>query len=365
MGHTAKDRANPEAAAAAGSQPFCPPAISQQMKVEYGPGTFSLLRDLGRSEDLAFSPDGRRIAIAGFIKNRIAVFDIELVSAGHGLQTLHLRRGAMIEADALQRPHGVDFITSECILVGNRGGCVQVIDVQGTLPETGKIVPRHMPSISRVGYTHRLGQPGSVAVLPPSARFSSASLTGNERRQVLICDNAKDRITLHPVPAPRRRWPFSLPDGQILLANGLDLPDGLAVSSDGRWIAVSNHNTHNVAIYERARGLNPTTPPAAQLGGVNHPHGLAFSPDARCLYVASAGAPCVSRFRDDTATWHGSYAPDKVIRVMDDHTFQRGRDNPAEGGPKGLAIHPSGSVMALTAAHYTLAVFDLKSAFAG
>ncbi len=39
---------------------------------------------LGRTEDLAFSPDGRRLAIAGFARNRILVIDVELPADGSG-----------------------------------------------------------------------------------------------------------------------------------------------------------------------------------------------------------------------------------------------------------------------------------------
>ena len=45
---------------------------------------------------------------------------------------------------------------------------------------------------------------------------------------------------------------------------------------------------------------------------------------------------------------------------MDDTVFGRGRNNPQEGGPKGIDIDPRGQVLAVTCEFQPLAFFDLN-----
>lgn len=47
---------------------------------------------------------------------------------------------------------------------------------------------------------------------------------------------------------------------------------------------------------------------------------------------------------------------------MDDETFQKGRYNPQEGGPKGLDLHRQSGVLVTTCEHQTLAFFDSRQA---
>ncbi|WP_246676811.1 hypothetical protein [Mesorhizobium sp. B2-4-15] len=51
--------------------------------------------------------------------------------------------------------------------------------------------------------------------------------------------------------------------------------------------------------------------------------------------------------------------------MLDEETFLRGRANPEEGGPKGLDIDRSNSVMAITREERTLAFFSVLSIFDG
>jgi hypothetical protein len=47
---------------------------------------------------------------------------------------------------------------------------------------------------------------------------------------------------------------------------------------------------------------------------------------------------------------------------MDEETFALGGHNPAEGGPKGIDIHPQTNVLAVTAERMQLAFFDVDAA---
>ncbi|MBA4743058.1 MAG: hypothetical protein H2060_10185 [Azoarcus sp.] len=46
--------------------------------------------------------------------------------------------------------------------------------------------------------------------------------------------------------------------------------------------------------------------------------------------------------------------------MFDDETYLRGRHNPKEGGPKGIALDPAGRVMAITCEECPLTFVDLR-----
>lgn len=76
---------------------------------------------LGWTEDVKFSPSNRRLAVAGFLENKIAVFDVSIAPSGHS-RNIALTGVAEIASSHLNQPHGVDFIDDETIVVANRYG---------------------------------------------------------------------------------------------------------------------------------------------------------------------------------------------------------------------------------------------------
>ena len=146
---------------------------------------------------------------------------------------------------------------------------------------------------------------------------------------MLACHNLAHMVTRHKLDASG-----ALVGGDVLLRKWLDIPDGLALSHDGRWLAVSNHNTHGVFLYDYS-DLGEDADPVGVLRGVNYPHGVRFGADDSCLVVADGGAPHVHVFPASGAGWAGVAYPAATITVMDDDTFARGRHNPREGGPEG------------------------------
>src|SRR4029079_11675956 len=95
------------------------------------------------------------------------------------------------------------------------------------------------------GSTSDLHVPGSVAVAQRSSNFC----------EFLVCDNEGHRITRHRFQSNGA----GIADGrsdEVLLQRWLDLPDGLAVDRQRRWLAVSNHGTHSVLIYEYLPSLH-------------------------------------------------------------------------------------------------------------
>ena len=79
-----------------------------------------LLLGWGRTEDLKFSPSNKLLAIAGFTKNKIAVFNIDVDVAGGTKITL--TDAFELYSEQFKEPHGLDFLDEETIIVTNRSG---------------------------------------------------------------------------------------------------------------------------------------------------------------------------------------------------------------------------------------------------
>ena len=303
------------------------------------------LSEIGRTEDVRFSPDNRLLALAGFGRNHCLILriDIELTRSGPQIVADDFMK---LTSDGIGSVHGLDFIDDRTLAVANRDGLVSIVQ----LPP-GELAGRHC----RVGAVReisgsifcRLKTPGSIA-----ARHEP-----NGRVSLLVCNNYTHRVTRHVVVA---RSNYRVSRNQVLLRRSLNIPDGIALSHDGQWIAVSNHGTSEVKMFKASAALGPHTEPAGILSNANYPHGLRFTPDDRHVVVADAGAPLLHVY-ERGASWSGPHNPLRSVVVLDDETFQRGRANPMEGGPKGLDIDRSGNVVAITCEEQALAFFALAA----
>ncbi len=304
---------------------------------------------LGRTEDVRFSPSNRRLAVASFDRNRIAVFDVALAPAS-GTPRVALTGGVELSSPALQWPHGLDFIDDDTLIVTSRRRDVTLF----TLPPGDRGVRSH-EALPIAGWptdrTTLLNAPGSVAV----TRLEGGAC------EVLVCNNNGHTVTRHRLD---RDANHTLRHSAILLQKHLDIPDGVTVSPDRRWIAVSNHSAHNVLLYENSPTLGSDAEPDGILRRVAYPHGLRFSADGRHLFVADAGAPHLHIYARDPDEWFGVRHPVATVRVMDDVVFERGRANPQEGGPKGLDIDASSRVLVVTSECQPLAFLAVPALLA-
>lgn len=189
--------------------------------------------------------------------------------------------------------------------------------------------------------------PGSVSV----------ARVGPDLYEALVCNNYADRVTRHLLDA---RAAYAARSSCVLLHSGLGIPDGVAVSHDGEWIAISNHEHHCVCLYRNRIELDAVSAPEGVLEGIGYPHGVRFMPGDGHILVADAGAPCVHLFARGDAGWEGRRTAARLLRVFDDETYLRGRHNPKEGGPKGIALDPAGRVMAITCEECPLTFVDLR-----
>jgi len=175
---------------------------------------------------------------------------------------------------------------------------------------------------------------------------------------LLVCNNKTSYVTRHSLERGER---FVTKGSEVFLKRDLNIPDGVAINRDRRWIAISNHNEHNVYLYENVPGLNPDSKPDGILQNVNFPHGVRFTPDDNFVLVADAGSPFVNLYAKNGDSWKGSRGPTSTFRVMDEEVYLRGRTNPQEGGPKGLDVDRNMNVMVTSSVEQRLAFFDLQA----
>ena len=299
---------------------------------------------IGRTEDVSFSPSNRRLALAAFRRNQIVVFDIDVTAAPDGPRVV-LGSGMVLESTALGKPHGVDFIDDDTIAVASRDTGVAVFK----LPPGDADVSLHTITptvIWPAGEGMHFGVPGSIRV----------SRADRDLCELLVCDNTRNCVTRHQFDANS-----AIRTSDVFVHDYLEVPDGVAVSRDRRWVAVSNHEAHNVLMYEQGPSQRMSAKPDGVLRRVEFPHGMSFSADGRYLLVADAGGPYVHIYAQDAGEWRGVRSPLATARVMDESRYLKGRENPQEGGPKGLAIDGHDQVLVVTSEYLPLGFFSVSA----
>lgn len=303
------------------------------------------LARVGRTEDVRFSPDNRLLAIAGY-ERRVCLILQTAVEGGPTGPVVVAGDFMEVTSDGIGQAHGIDFIDGRTLAVANRDAGVDIVGLPPGAP-AGRT--HHAPVLRHLtgGPFCRITTPGSLVV--------SRSPLGQVA--LLVCNNYRRRVTRH-VTMPQLGYLNWRND--VLLRQGLDIPDGIAVSGDGRWIAVSSHGTRDVKLYDASGRLGRDAEPAGVLRRANYPHGLRFTADDRHIVVADAASPNVYVYERGDG-WAGARDPARSVAVLDDATFARGHKSPEEGGPKGLDIDRTGRVLAITCEEEQLAFFTLPS----
>lgn len=315
----------------------------EPLPIDAPPDVADALAGIGRAEDAVFSPDGRRVAVAGFAADTLVVLEV-VVTPGCDDEApgVAVSGFTTVRCDAFDQPHGVAFVDDH-VLVASRKGAVTFVPAP---PVTAGVAhTRVEPAFSLdVQTPFQVRWPGSAR----ADRLTPGLF------EVVVCNNYVHRITRHLVDVQRSR---SLQDDLLLSGGILDIPDGVALSKDGRWMALSNHHTHVVFVYDRAAITDLQTAPVATLHGMRHPHGLTFTHDDSALLVADGGSPFITVF-ERGRTWRGDRTPDATVRVMTDEMFAINNRNPGEGGSKGVDLHPSGTVAVISGETRPVAFFD-------
>jgi hypothetical protein len=296
------------------------------------------ISSIGRTEDLRFSPDGTLLAIAGFAQNAVLLLHVD--TAGPAIRISDWSRLTAEGADGL---HGLDFLDDRTLVLANRNGAVLIVPIP---PEARGGRSVNAPVTGRITRTllRELHMPGSVAV----ARRADGSAS------LFVCDNGQHRVTRHVIDARGGMgWQH------VAMRRGLDIPDGIALSRAGDWIAVSSHATRNVLLFRNRPLLGPWSRASATLEGAGFPHGLRFMADGGHILVADAGSPFVNVYRRPPAGWRGRLEPHVKWQVLSGLEFAAGRKSLEEGGPKGLELTPDGRALAISCESVPLRFFAL------
>ncbi len=295
---------------------------------------------IGRTEDLCLSPDGRCLAVAGINADRVLFLNLSFTGAEQRPGSVMASSYMVLRSSSFHYPHGLTWITDEKLVVANRSGDVCLIDVP-----RGAEGEREAEPFSTLHSGDLVSTPGSVSLVRRNA----------EVVELLVCNNYADNVSRHLLDAQDG---YSTIWSETLLTEGLRVPDGVAHSRSGKWVAVSNHYDHSVFIYDCAE-LERNRKPAGVLRGIAYPHGLRFTPDDRAMLVADAGAPVVHVFGSPSGDWRGSRLPGAAIEVVPDEDFKRGHVDPENGGPKGVELLNEGRVLIVTCEEQPLALFDI------
>ena len=310
-------------------------------------GVKSAMANLGRTEDVQFSPDNRRLAIAGFKQNKVLILDIGIKTSKSKIFVL-CEDWLEITSPSLNYPHGLFWIDGSTIIVANRGGEAPIIKIPSKKPDNR--VVEVMPIETIRCDRDLLHTPGSVSV----------SKIGQDLYDVVICNNYAHNVSRHLLDG---RNNFTPSGSCRLLAKGLDIPDSVSHSHSGEWLAVSNHNKNAVFIFKNDSSLDEDSEPVGTLRGMSYPHGLRFSHDDGYVFVADAGAPVVRVYKMDDRRWSGEHFPVYDLRIMDDESFGRGRTNPQEGGPKGIDLTNDDHVLVASCEEEPVVFFDVRKIF--
>jgi hypothetical protein len=305
---------------------------------------------LGRVEDVAFSPSNGRLALAASDRNSIAICNIDVTLIGNRPRVA-ISNAVEYSSPCLKEPHGVDFLDDCTVIVANRQGTVTVHRLSSEDDASESAEMTSFDALVPAQFEH-LGAPSSLAV----ARHPGNGI------EVLV-GSSSQTVTRHALDDDS----LSVTSSEVLLQRFLDFPDGLAVSADDRWLAVSSHHNHRVMLYDRARSLDAKSDPDAILLGAYGPHGLRFSLDGRHLFVAVTDNPFVHVYEQSGEAWCGVHHPVASLRIREDDVFQQAPLEPSRpnAGIKGIDLDRRGKVLAATSVAEPLAFLDAAAIVEG
>ena len=126
------------------------------------------LEGLGRTEDLTFSPDNRRLAIAGFGRHRVFLLDLA-IDAGAGAVSVAVTGLTELRSPSLCEPHGLCFLDDRTLVVANRGGEAPIFSLPPPACGLRQLEVEPVATI-RAGVADGVATPGSVEAWPARAR---------------------------------------------------------------------------------------------------------------------------------------------------------------------------------------------------
>src|SRR5438067_9849782 len=103
-------------------------SISMQIDFTASAEVRQALANLGRTEDVKFSPSNKRLAIAGYAKNKILVVDVEISVSAAG-KSVDLTDCVEMESLSFNGHYGLSFMDEETLVVANCSCKVTILKV--------------------------------------------------------------------------------------------------------------------------------------------------------------------------------------------------------------------------------------------
>jgi len=311
--------------------------VGRQINFEAPEHVRAVIASLGRTEDVKLSPSNRHLILSDHFSDQIVAFGVSIDSGNS--KSITINSVTKISSKYLQRPHGFDFIDDKRIIVANRIGQACIFELPSNPMDNCELDPLAIFNF------HEISSPGSVAVI----RNDPGSY------EALICNDYVNKVTRHILEVGEG---CSVKNDRVLLSKWIHFPDGICVSKDQKWIAVSNHDTHAVFLYKNDSSLNAQSDPDGILRHY-YPHGLRFASADQFLIAASAGSPYVNVYQALDSDWRGVRSPILSLKVLSNEDYLRARISREDGGPKGVDINNAMDVLVLTCEQHPLAFFDL------
>ncbi len=302
-----------------------------------------VIDSIGQTEDVKFSPDERFLAVVDFSNSKIQLFEIHIENVD-AAQIVNLTNCITIDSNHFKNPHGLDFIGNKHFVVANRAGDVTIYRIP--IEFSGHIEIELTPvGIIKAGYFYgKIGSPGSVRCYQVK----------EDCYRLFVCNNYLHTIVSFEINISGK---IQIKNKGVLLKRDLAVPDGIDISQDRKWIAVSNHNTGTVLIYRLSLFLNRFTAPSGTLKNIAFPHGLRFSADGKTIFVADAGSQYLHIYESDN--WVGSHKPVRSLKLVKDASFSKGRVNVQEGGIKGIEVTKDKELLVTTAKYEVLNFYSI------
>jgi hypothetical protein len=300
------------------------------------------LRVLGQTEDVKFSPNEDRLAIAGMTKNKILVIDIRPV-ARDGVCMIKSEACVEITCDAFDMPHGLAWIDDNTLIVANRRRGLVVISVPPCGPQAPSVRVEPLLDMLPADASH-IRSPAAVAV----RRLENGLF------DVLSCNNVSHRASRHRL---QRKERFEVIEHATFLGAKFQTPDGVTVSEDASLVAISNHYGKRIDVFANRCERGGHRQAICSLQNYGYPHGVRFAAGDRLLLTADAGRPYVHVFRRLGDRWRGTVKPAVSVRVIGEEAFRLGHTNDEEGGPKGLDVSGDGTFFVVSCEAVPIAFF--------
>ncbi len=304
--------------------------------------------DTLRTEDVKFSPSGNLLAIVS--KDIIILSRIDTASS-----PVRILKSIEIFSPSLTCAHGIDFVREDIMVVANREGWVTFYKVPAFETWTASTTMDCIHELESAWFgekgTRRKSGTRVVRCGPGAVRVRNGHLfTGT---------NNVNTVTRHALHLDGDT--IATGDECLAAQDGLEIPDGVSTSRDGRFMAVSNLHYGNVVIYDLA---SLTIRCRLSDADLHHPHGLCFSASGDSLYVADAGNRYVHWFATGDDWLTSIQASAQKVAAVEPWAFDLTKaETPEdvrylEGGMKGIDLDPTGRIIATTCRHQTLRFFE-------